>query len=44
MSNRLNVVHIIPELDLNVTGGIGKFVQILLHCIDKEKTENLVVT
>jgi glycosyltransferase involved in cell wall biosynthesis len=44
MNKRLKIVHIIPELDISVTGGIGKFVQTLLRCICKDTTENIVVT
>lgn len=43
MNRRLKVVHIIPELDLSITGGVGTFVQTLLRCLCQETTENLVV-
>jgi glycosyltransferase involved in cell wall biosynthesis len=42
--NKLKIVQIIPELNLKTMGGIGRFLQNLLLSIDKEKTENLIIT
>lgn len=41
---KLKIVQIIPELNLKTMGGIGRFLQNLLFCIDKDKTENIVIT
>ena len=41
---KIKIVQIIPELNLEIMGGIGSFVQTLLCFIDKEQTENIVVT
>ena len=44
LPQKLKIVQIIPELNLKIMGGIGKFVETLLCFLDKEKTENIVVT
>lgn len=45
MENKtLKIVQIIPELNLKIMGGIGSFLLNLLACIDKQKTENIILT
>jgi glycosyltransferase involved in cell wall biosynthesis len=41
---KLKIVHIIPELNRKIMGGIGRFLESLLIHIDRQNTENLVVT
>ena len=41
---KLKIVQVIPELNLKIMGGIGRFVQTLLLFIDREKSENIILT
>lgn len=41
---RLKVAHVIPELDLNITGGVGVFVRTLTQYLDRDRVESVIVT
>ncbi len=40
----LKVAHVIPEINLNITGGVGVFLQTLTSCLDRDRVENVIVT
>ncbi len=44
MKKRLTIAHIIPELDINVMGGVGSFLRTLVRCICQEATKNIILT
>lgn len=41
---RLKVAHVIPELDLNITGGVGVFLRTLTQYLDRDRVESVIVT
>lgn len=44
IKSRLKIAHVIPDLDLNITGGVGVCLRTLVQGLDRDRTENMIVT
>ncbi|ELS03906.1 glycosyltransferase [Xenococcus sp. PCC 7305] len=44
MSKVLTVAHIIPELDINIMGGVGRFLQNLVRCLPRNAVKTIILS